>query len=87
MLSSNNISPRRGHLEAAYQIFEYLSTHDRGGQVVFDHSIRKVDKTKINPDLNWGAIYGDLTEELPSNMLIARGNPIVISMFCDVLLL
>ena len=28
MLSSNNVSPRKGHLEAAYQIFEYLSTHN-----------------------------------------------------------
>lgn len=83
ILSSHNVSPRRGHLEAAYQIFEYLSTHERGGRVVFDHSIPDVDETKFDPDIRWGAIYGDLTEELPMNMPTARGNLIVITMFCD----
>ena len=29
LLLSHNVSPCRGHLKAAYQIFEYLSTHDR----------------------------------------------------------
>ena len=43
ILSSNNVSPRKGHLEAAYQIFEHLSTHDRGRRVVFDLSIPLVD--------------------------------------------
>ena len=38
---------------------------------------------KFDPDLNWGAIYGDLTEELPSNMPTPRGKPVIISMFCD----
>ena len=70
MLSSNNVSPCRGHLKAAYQIFEYLSTHDRGGRVVFDHSIPSVDERKFDPDLKWGVIYGDLTEELLSNISI-----------------
>ena len=83
MISSNNVSPCKRHLEAAYQIFEYLSTHDKGRQVVFDHWIPNVDERKFNPDLNWGTIYGDLTEKLPSNTPIARGNPIVILMFCD----
>ena len=31
LLSSHNVSPRAGHLEAAYQIFEYLANHDTGG--------------------------------------------------------
>ena len=35
-LSSFNISPQRGHLEAAYWIFTYLHSHKKGDHVVFD---------------------------------------------------
>ena len=42
-----------------------------------------MDEKKFDPDLNWGAIYGDLTEELPSNMPAPIGNPVIISMFYD----
>ena len=41
-LSSFNISPREGHLEAAYRVFEYLYSHKNGGHVVFDDNLPKV---------------------------------------------
>ena len=43
-LSSFNVSPRRGHLEAAYRIFEYLYYHKKGGRVVFDDAEPKVNE-------------------------------------------
>ena len=43
-LSSFNVSPRRGHLEAAYRIFEYLYFHKTGGRVVFDDAKPKVNE-------------------------------------------
>ena len=81
MLSSHNVSPRAGHLEAAYQIFEYLSDHERSC-VVFDSSLPEVDESRFKL-VNWSDIYGDIQEVLPSNMPELRGNPVIISMFCD----
>ena len=43
-LSSFNISPCREHLEAAYRIFEYLYSHQRGGCVVFDDTKPKMNE-------------------------------------------
>ena len=45
MLSSHNVSPRASHLELAYQIFEYLSSHGRL-RVVFDDSEPYVVESK-----------------------------------------
>jgi hypothetical protein len=38
-LSSHNVSPRAGLLEAAFQVFENLDAHDNGGRVVFVHKL------------------------------------------------
>ena len=46
-LSSFNISPRRGHLEAAYRIFEYLHYHKNGRRVVFDDAKPKVNEKQF----------------------------------------
>ena len=81
LLLSHNVSPRAGHLEAAYQIFEFLSDHERSS-VVFDSSLPEVEESRFK-SVNWSEIYGDMKEELPSNMPKPRGNPVVISMFCD----
>jgi hypothetical protein len=81
-LSSHNCSPRAGHLEAAFQVFEYLDSHDNGGRVVFDSSPVDIDES-IFKEVNWKEIYGDVEEELPPNMPTPRGNPVTITMFCD----
>ena len=49
VLSSHNVSPRAGHLEAAHRICEYLFTHVRGGYVVFDDSVPEVVESKFKP--------------------------------------
>ena len=66
-LSSFNVSPRRGHLEAAYRIFEYLYYHRKGGRVVFDDAEPKMNEKQFK-EVNWKSIYGDVTEDIPSNM-------------------
>ena len=52
MLLSNNVLPHNGQLEAAYQIFKYLSNYDRGGCVVFNDSEPIVEETRFKP-VNW----------------------------------
>ena len=82
LLSSFNVNPREGHLEAAYRIFEYLYNHMNGGRVVFDDSLPKVNEEQFK-EVNWKNTYGDVTEDLPTNMPEARGNAVIISMFTD----
>ena len=46
-LSSFNVSPREGHLEASYCVFEYLYPHKKGGRVVFDDDMPKVKEEQF----------------------------------------
>ena len=83
--SSNNCSPRAGHLEAAYQVFEYLSNHETGGRFVFNSIPKEVNKelfTDAN-NANWRELCGDVSEYIPANMPKARGRPGSITMFVD----
>ena len=81
LLSSFNTSPREGHLEAAYQIFEYLDHHENGARIVYDATMPDLDS--YYEEVDWIEIYGDVTEDLPSNMPKARGNGVRITLYCD----
>ena len=81
-LSSFNCSPREGHLEAAYQVFEYLYSHKKGGRIVYDPSTPKVVEGAYC-EVNWSEVYGDLKEQIPNNVPEERGLAVVITMFCD----
>ena len=81
ILSAHNCAPRKGHLEAAYQMFEFLS--DQGNcKVVFDSRCIAINEAAFTP-VNWEKIYGDVDEEIPKNLPQARGNPVQVSMFTD----
>ena len=77
-----NVNPREGHLEAAYRVFEYLYNHMNGGRVVFDDRLPEVKEEQFKK-VDWKQIYGDVTEDLQTNMPEARGNPVIISMSID----
>ena len=81
VLLAHNCAPRKGHLKAAYQMFEFLSDHG-SFKVVFDSSYITVNETAFIP-VNWEEIYGDIEEEIPTNLPQARGNPVQVSMFTD----
>ena len=81
MLSSYNCSPRAGHLEAVYQVFEYAQGHLRS-TVVFDSSLPDIPADKFRP-VDWEKIYGEIEEEEPPQMPEARGKPVQITMFVD----
>ena len=76
LLSSFNVNPCEGHLEAAYRIFEYLYNHMNGGRVVFDDCLPEVTEEKFK-EVNWKHIYGDVTEDLQTNIPEARGNAVI----------
>ena len=56
--------------------------HNTGGRIVFDDAKPKVNEEQFK-EVNWKSIYGDVTEDIPSNMPEARGNAVIISMFTD----
>ena len=82
LLSSFNVNPREGHLEAAYRVFKYLYNHMNGGRVVFDDRLPEVKEEQFK-NVDWKHIYGDVIEDLLTNIPEARGNPVIISMFTD----
>ena len=82
LLSSFLANPREGHLEAAYNIFAYLSKHVNA-TMAFDDRIPEVVPTAFKPT-NWSdSPYKDAQEELPPKMPTPRGEPIVMSCFVD----
>ena len=42
----HNVSPNTGHLEAAYQIFEFLSEHERSS-AESDSTLHEVDESRF----------------------------------------
>ena len=70
------------HLEAAYWVFEYLYSHKTGSHVVFDDAKPKVNEEQFK-EVNWKSIYGEVTEDIPSNIPESRGNTVIILMFTD----
>ena len=56
LLSSFNVNPCEGHLEAAYHVFKYLYNHMNGGRVVFDDRLPEVKKEQFK-DVDWKHIY------------------------------
>ena len=82
-MSSFNASPREGHLEALYQIFEYLGNHETGGRVVYDSVYPPgLDESRFE-DANWSEVYGNVEEAIPVNVPEARGNNMNVTMYCD----
>ena len=68
-------------MEAVYNIFAYLSNH-KNSKIVFDHQQPQYDKTRfIEADCK--SLYGDVSEEIPTNNPEPRGIPFRVSLFCD----
>ena len=82
IMSQYAANPRKGHLEAVYHIFLYLSKHEKS-RLAFDPSRPKVDESVFNADADWKDFYGDVEEELPTKMPEPLGKSVKISCFVD----
>jgi hypothetical protein len=80
-LSSFNCMPRKGHLEAVYNIFGYLRKHENS-KIVFDPRRPDYDESRF-VEAKWKDLYGDVTEDVPMNKPEARGTPVKVSLFSD----
>jgi hypothetical protein len=81
LLSSYLVQPRRGHLEAIYNIYGYLKIHNRSTMVFDDAPIEWKDTDfHIN---DWQEFYRDAKESIPPNAPEPRGMPVQINAFVD----
>ena len=82
LLSSFLVSPRQGHLEAAYNIFAYLAKHP-DAPMTFDDRMPYLYEEAF-PVTDWSeSVYKDATEELPPKMPVPRGSPVEMTCFVD----
>ena len=49
---------------------------------MFDNAEPKVNERQFK-EVNWNSIYGDVTEDIPSNMPEPRGNVVTVLMFTN----
>ena len=81
MLSQHLVHPRQGHLEAVYDIYSYLKSHERS-TMVFDDALVTNSQADF-PTFDWTDFYGNVTEAIPSNAPEPRGNPVQMTAFVD----
>jgi hypothetical protein len=72
MMSSHLALPRVGHLDELFHIFGYLDKH-HNAEMVFDPTEPEIDEDQFQRRDWANSIYGDIEEELPSNMPPALG--------------
>jgi hypothetical protein len=81
ILSRFRAAPRVGHLERAKRCFGYLKKYP-GGAIKFrtdmpDHS------NLVPAELDWTYVYGDVSEEIPSNLPTPMGKAVCTTTFVD----
>ena len=82
ILSSYNVSPRLGHLEALYRIFAYLKKQPKIRLILDDLRLEN-DLSLFNDGQDWKEYYPEAEEAIPPNMPEALGNAVDITCFVD----
>jgi hypothetical protein len=81
-LSSFRAQPRRGHLDRIKRIYAYLIKM-KTAAIRFRTDMPDISDF-IFADLDWSnSPYAGVTEELPSNLPVARGKPVLMTTFVD----
>jgi hypothetical protein len=80
-MSRFRTQPRKGHLERLVKIFGYLNYY-KSCSIKFRTESPDYSRFK-EETFDWSYIYGDVHEELPSDMPEPKGKPVVISVFHD----
>ena len=80
-MSRFRAQPRKGHLERLAKLFGYLNYY-KSCSIKFRTD--KPDYSKFKKEkYSWEYIYGDVKEELPSDMPEPKGEEVIISAFHD----
>ena len=82
MLSSHLAMPREGHMQELLHLFAYLK-RNHNSEMVFDPSDTIIDPDQFERQ-DWEATeFGNLSEELPGNMPIPRGQGFTMTAYVD----
>jgi hypothetical protein len=81
MMSRYLMQPRRGHMQEVFHIFAYLKSHKRS-TMVFDDARIEIAEERVQAH-DWQDFYHDAKENIPSNALEPRGNPVQMNCFVD----
>lgn len=82
-LASYLVQPRKGHLEAVFQFFNFLEKK-HNAQIVFDPSYPEMDIMSSFKVCKWKPFYGDVsTEAIPPNAPDPRGMEVDLRLFVD----
>ena len=81
-LSSFRAQPRRGHLDRIKRVYAYLI---KMKHAVIRYRTDMPDVTDfVFPDIDWSnSPYAGAEEELPTNLPVARGKPVLMTTFAD----
>jgi hypothetical protein len=82
ILSQFQASPREGHLEGAYHMFDYLNDKDKC-KIVFDWRHPDTDESVFQHYCDWTPFYGVVEEELPAKMPEPLGYEVSMHCFVD----
>ena len=84
IMSQYLANPRKGHLEVVYSIFAFLKKHAKL-KLVFDPKEVILDEACFSqaPMDEWKEFYGDVAEQIPTDMPEPLGNPATITCFVD----
>jgi hypothetical protein len=82
-LSQYSIAPRRGHLIALQRVFGYLARFSKG-MIPIDVSPAPIRKEAIiTKGQNWIEFYPDAEEDIPYDILEARGEEAMLTVYVD----
>lgn len=75
------MAPREGHLEALRRMFGYLKHHSK---FLIDYDAELPTHAGYQPvKHDWFEFYGNCCEELPHDIPIPRGNPVLMTAYFD----
>jgi hypothetical protein len=81
LLARFQAAPREGHLDLLFHIFAYLKKYNRL-TVAFDWSYPNLDESRFTV-CDWQEYYPEAKEPIATNVLEARGKPVVTTCFVD----
>jgi hypothetical protein len=80
-LSRFRAAPRLGHLERAKRVYGYLKKFP-GGKIRVRTGVPDYSQLQ-RPIIDWAHIYGNVTEELPYDMPVPLGKPVMTTTYVD----
>ncbi len=80
-LASYLALPRQGHLEAVFQLFNFLEKR-HNARIVFDPSYPTIEMGAFK-ECDWKAFYGNVQEAIPPNAPVPRGKDVDLRLFVD----